>query len=144
MILADCQISFMLHLESYLEYEKGHEVGHRHQLCLLWFIFVVSTLIQALNECKTFDFSVLQAYHQLLHSKKGNWTTGRLRHSVGLYCPHWMVLYRVNKLIRLSNFHDPLKRQKLNTLASDSVIKKDNAKAIPLLIYYVKLYMLHP
>ena len=101
--------------------------------------FVVSTLIQALNECKTFNFSVLQAYHQLLHSKKG-----RLRHSVGLYCPHWMVLYRVNKLIRLSNFHDPLKRLKLNTLASDSIIKKDNAKTIPLLIYYVKLYMLHP
>ena len=62
---------------------------------------------------------------------------GRLRHSVGLYCPQWMVLYRVNKSIRLSNFHDPLKRLKLNTLASDSVIKKDNAMTIPLLICQV-------
>ena len=49
--------------------------------------FVVSTLIQALNECKTFDLSVLQAYHQLLHSKKGIWTMGRLRHSASLCCP---------------------------------------------------------
>ena len=40
-------------------------------------------------------------------------------------------------------FHDPLKTLKLKTLASDCVITKDVA-AIPLLIYYVKLYMLHP
>ena len=41
-------------------------------------------------------------------------------------------------------FHDPLKRLELKTLASDGVIKKDNVKTIPLLIYHVKLYMLHP
>ena len=35
-------------------------------------------------------------------------------------------------------FHDPLKRLKLKTLASDGVIKKDNVKTIPLLIYNVK------
>ena len=40
-------------------------------------------------------------------------------------------------------FHDPLKALKLETFASDSVIKK-NVKTIPLLIYYVKLYNLHP
>ena len=40
-------------------------------------------------------------------------------------------------------FHDPLKRLNLKTLASDRVIKTDNVKTIPLLIYYVKLYMLH-
>ena len=41
-------------------------------------------------------------------------------------------------------FHDQLKRLKLKTLASDDVIKKDNIKRISLLIYYVKLHMLHP
>ena len=32
--------------------------------------FVVSTLEQALKECKSFDFSFLVACHQLLHLKK--------------------------------------------------------------------------
>ena len=40
-------------------------------------------------------------------------------------------------------FHDPLKRLKLKTLASDCVTTKD-VTTIPLLIYNVKLYMLHP
>ena len=40
-------------------------------------------------------------------------------------------------------FHDPLKTITLKILASDCVIKK-GVKTIPLLIYYVKLYMLHP
>ena len=40
-------------------------------------------------------------------------------------------------------FHDPLKTLKFKILASDCVIKK-GVKTIPLLIYYVKLYMLHP
>ena len=40
-------------------------------------------------------------------------------------------------------FHDPLKTLKFKILASDCVVKKD-VKTIPLLIYYVKLYMLHP
>ena len=41
-------------------------------------------------------------------------------------------------------FHDPLKTLKFKkTLASDCVIKKD-VQTIPFLIYYVKLYMLHP
>ena len=44
----------MLHLESYLVYEKEHKVGHCHQSCLLLFFFVVSTL----KECKIFDFLV--------------------------------------------------------------------------------------
>ena len=42
-----------------------------------------------------------------------------------------------------SPFHDPLKTLKFKILASDCVIKK-GVKTIPLLIYYVKLYMLHP
>ena len=37
-------------------------------------------------------------------------------------------------------FHDPLKMLKLKTLASDCVITKD-ITTIPLLIYYVKLYV---
>ena len=52
-------------------------------------------------------------------------------------------LYRVNKLIRLPQFHDPLKILKLKTLASDCVIRKD-VTTMPLLIYYDELYMLHP
>ena len=40
-------------------------------------------------------------------------------------------------------FHDPLKTQKLKTLASDCVIKQD-VTSMPLLIYYDELYMLHP
>ena len=40
-------------------------------------------------------------------------------------------------------FHDPLKMLKLKTLASDCVTTKD-VTTIPLLIYNVKLYMLHP
>ena len=38
---------------------------------------------------------------------------------------------------------DPLKMLKLKILASDCVIIK-GVKTIPLLIYYAKLYMLHP
>ena len=57
MVLADRLKQYLLHLESYLVYEKEHEVGHCHQVCLLLFFFVVSTLKQALKECKTFDFS---------------------------------------------------------------------------------------
>ena len=40
-------------------------------------------------------------------------------------------------------FHDPLKTLKFKILASDCVIKK-GVKKIPLLIYYVNLYMLNP
>ena len=39
--------------------------------------------------------------------------------------------------------HDPLKTLKFKILASDCVSKK-GIKTILLLIYYVKLYMLHP
>ena len=35
MVLADSQKQFLLHLESYLVYEKEHEVGRCYQLCLL-------------------------------------------------------------------------------------------------------------
>ena len=35
MVLTDGQIPFLLHLESYLVYEKGYKVGHCHQLGLL-------------------------------------------------------------------------------------------------------------
>ena len=57
-----------------------------------------------------------------------------------------MILYGLNKLIRLSYtmYHDPLKRLKMKTFAFDGVIKNDHVTKIPLLMYYVKLYMLHP
>ena len=34
-LMADGIIPILLHLESNLVYEKGHKVGHRHQLRLL-------------------------------------------------------------------------------------------------------------
>ena len=40
-------------------------------------------------------------------------------------------------------FHDPLKKLKLITHASDCVIKK-YVTAMPLLIYYDELYMINP
>ena len=60
MVLADPLKQFLLHLESYIVYEKEHEVGHCHQLCLQLVVFDVSTLKQA-SKCKTFDFSVFAA-----------------------------------------------------------------------------------
>ena len=59
--MADSQKQFLLHLESNLVYEKEHEVGHCYQLCLLLVVVAVSTLKQALKECKTLDFSVFAA-----------------------------------------------------------------------------------
>ena len=44
---------------------------------------------------------------------------------------------------KVAPFLDPLKTLKLKPLASDSVNKKD-VTTMPLLIYYDKLYMLHP
>ena len=60
MVLAERQKQFLLNLESYLVYEKEHEVGNCHQ-CLQLGVFVVSTLKQALKKCKTIDFSVFAA-----------------------------------------------------------------------------------
>ena len=55
MVLANSQKQFLLHLESYLVYEKEHKVGRCHQLSLLLVVFFV---VSTLKECKTFDFSV--------------------------------------------------------------------------------------
>ena len=44
---------------------------------------------------------------------------------------------------KVAQFHDPLKTLRLETIASDFVIKKD-VMTMPLLIYYDELYMLHP
>ena len=50
MVLADRLKQFLLHRESYLVlYEKEHEVGHCHSLCLQLVVFYVSTLKQALK-----------------------------------------------------------------------------------------------
>ena len=62
MVLVDRPKQLLLHLESYRVYEKEREVGHCHQFCLqLVVFFYVSTLKQALKQCKTFDFSVFAA-----------------------------------------------------------------------------------
>ena len=75
MILADGLIPFLLHLESYLLYEKVHKVEHCHQLRLL----LVQRLEASLKMMKSsFIFSFLQAYHQLLYAKKENWYKDRI------------------------------------------------------------------
>ena len=63
MVLADRLKQFLLHLESYLVYEKEHEFGHCHQLSLQLVVFVVSTLKQALNNVKPLISQFLQPYH---------------------------------------------------------------------------------
>ena len=45
MILADGLIPFLLHLERYLIYEKGHTVGKCHQLHLLLVHLLLSILL---------------------------------------------------------------------------------------------------
>ena len=42
MVLADGEKQFLLNLESYMIYEKEHEVGHCHQLCLLLVVCLLS------------------------------------------------------------------------------------------------------
>ena len=42
MILTDGLIPFLLHLEKYLVYEKGHTIGHCHQLRLLLVVLLLS------------------------------------------------------------------------------------------------------
>ena len=61
MVLADGLKQFLLHLESYLVYEKEHEVGLAINYVSSWLFFAVSTLKQDLKQCKTFDFSVFTA-----------------------------------------------------------------------------------
>ena len=63
MVLADSHKQYLLHLDSYLVYEKEHEVGHCHQLCLQLVVFYVSTLKQALNNVKPLISQFLQQYH---------------------------------------------------------------------------------
>ena len=77
MILADGLILFLPHLERYLVYEKGYQVGHCHQLCLLLVRFMLSTTgKKPQDDVKLLFSQFLQAYHQLFHAKKGNWTKG--------------------------------------------------------------------
>ena len=61
MVLADSQKQFLLHLESYLVYEKEHEVGHCYQLCLLLVVVCCQYIEASLKECETLDFSVFAA-----------------------------------------------------------------------------------
>ena len=61
MVLADRLKQFLLHLESYLVYEKKQEVGLTINYVCSWLFFAVSTLKQDLKYCKTFDFSVFAA-----------------------------------------------------------------------------------
>ena len=104
-----------------------------------WLLFVVSTLKQALKECKTFDFSVFAAISSAVAFKEGKWTMRRMKKTVVLY----FALWKSKQVDKVTPLHDPLKTLKLKTLASDCIIKKD-VTTMPLLIYYDELYMLHP
>ena len=55
-----------------------------------------------------------------------------------------MKLIQSKQVDKAVPFYDPLKRLELKTFASGDVIKKDNIKTTPMLIYYVKLHLLHP
>ena len=77
-----------------------------------------------------------------MHSIEGNLTKGRIVYPV-LYIVLFVRFIQSEYVDKAAQFHDALKTLKLKTLASDCVITKDVA-TIPLLIYYVKLYMLHP
>ena len=49
MLLAEGQFPFLLHLESYLVYEKVHRAGHCHQLCFLLVHFCCHNLKASLK-----------------------------------------------------------------------------------------------
>ena len=49
MVLADRLKQFLLHLESYLVYEKEHEAGLAINYVCSWLFFAVSTLKQDLK-----------------------------------------------------------------------------------------------
>ena len=53
------------------------------------------------------------------------------------------IFIQSKQVHKVAPFNDQLKAPKLKTLASDCVIKMD-VTTMPLLIYYDKLYMLHP
>ena len=68
-ILADGLIPFLLHLESYLVYEK---VGHCNQLRLLLIHLLLSIPgSRPQDDVKPFLSQFLQECHQQLHAKKG-------------------------------------------------------------------------
>ena len=71
MILEDGLIPFLLHLEHYLEYEKGHKIGHCHYLCLLLVHLLLSIPGSKLQDNVNLCFlNFCRHYYQLLHTKK--------------------------------------------------------------------------
>ena len=98
MLLADSLKQFLLHLESYVVYEKEHDVGHCHQLCLQLVVFYVSTLKQALN------FSIFAAISLAVAFKRRKVDYGYNRIASSSILCSMEDVYRVNKLIRLPHF----------------------------------------
>ena len=107
-----------------------------------WLLFVVSTLKQALKECKTFDFSVFAAMSSAVAFKEGKWTMCRMKNQLFYILPYGRFI-QSKQVDKVTPLHDPLKTLKLKTLASDCIIKKD-VTTMPLLIYYDELYVVHP
>ena len=71
MILAGGLIPFLPPFESYLVYEKGHKVGHCHQLRLLMVHLLLSIPgSKPQDNVKPLLSQFMQAYHQLLHVKR--------------------------------------------------------------------------
>ena len=64
MVLADHLKHFLLHLEIYVVYEKEHEVGHCHQLCLQLVFCCCQYIEQKLkNNVKPLISQFLQPYN---------------------------------------------------------------------------------
>ena len=105
-----------------------------------WLLFVVSTLEQALKECKTFDFSVFAAISSAVAFKEGKWTMCSMKNQSFYILPYGRFI-QSKQVDKVTPLHDPLKTLKLKTL--DCIIKKD-VTTMSLLIYYDELYMLHP
>ena len=79
MVLADSQKQFLLHLEIIWYIRKNMKLDFAINYACYWLLFVVSTLKQALKECKTFDFSVFAAISSAVVFKEGKWTMCRVK-----------------------------------------------------------------
>ena len=79
MILADDQIPYLLHLESFFWYmRKDIKLDIAINYVCYWFMFVVSTRSKPYKNANPLISQFLQIYHQLLHSKGGNQAMDRI------------------------------------------------------------------
>ena len=75
MIWLDGLIPFLLHIESYRVYDKGHKVGHCHQLCLL----LVHLLLSIAGSKVSKGAKIRNRYNQIPHLSQD--TNGKVTNS---------------------------------------------------------------